>query len=278
MVGVEKQADRVPPIVTGCDLTFTEMAAVLASMFNIASHKFTAFNSRIGHFNRLGLREQGTRGVTTHHSREDCLRYVMAVQFTVLGIPPAKAIKTINEYWSVMAEGFDQASKGQESVLILELQALTDDLGDDTDERPRKAWLTTAAELPSVLARMGTAHILRLAPTLRAFSKTCAELGVGTAPVKPAPKLRVIYNDTARKIDAFVAASAPTEVDQSEPVSPPERPSLRDDLLHGAKAAADYTGLSTRQIYHMVYNGQIPFTQKGRAIFFRKSQLDEAFR
>lgn len=53
---------------------------------------------------------------------------------------------------------------------------------------------------------------------------------------------------------------------------------LRDDLLHGAKAAADYTGLTPRAIYHMVENGTIPHVRKGASIFFRKSQLDEAFR
>lgn len=52
---------------------------------------------------------------------------------------------------------------------------------------------------------------------------------------------------------------------------------LKDDLLHGAKAAAEYTGLTPRAIYHLVECGEIPHVKKGRTIFFRKSELDKAF-
>jgi len=52
---------------------------------------------------------------------------------------------------------------------------------------------------------------------------------------------------------------------------------LADDLLCGAEAAAAYTGLSVRQIYHLVYAEELPVLRKGRKLFFRKSSLDRAF-
>ena len=52
---------------------------------------------------------------------------------------------------------------------------------------------------------------------------------------------------------------------------------LSHDLLSGAKAAAEYTGLSERAIYHMVEKDQLPVTRKGRKIYFRKSELDATF-
>lgn len=53
---------------------------------------------------------------------------------------------------------------------------------------------------------------------------------------------------------------------------------LNEDLIAGAKAAAEYCGLTPRQFYHMVYRGDLPVIRKGRAMFFRKSELDAAFR
>lgn len=55
--------------------------------------------------------------------------------------------------------------------------------------------------------------------------------------------------------------------------------SLSTDLIKGAKAAAAYTGLAPRTIYHMVENGTLPVIRKGaRTLFFRKSELEDAFR
>lgn len=53
---------------------------------------------------------------------------------------------------------------------------------------------------------------------------------------------------------------------------------LNADLIHGAKAAADYCGLTRRAIYHMVEQGHLPVIRKGKGMFFRKSELDAAFR
>lgn len=52
---------------------------------------------------------------------------------------------------------------------------------------------------------------------------------------------------------------------------------LKDDLLPGAKAAAEYTGETTRAIYHMAEQGLLPVIRKGRKLYFRKSELDRAF-
>jgi excisionase family DNA binding protein len=53
---------------------------------------------------------------------------------------------------------------------------------------------------------------------------------------------------------------------------------LADDLIKGAKAAAEYTGLTEKQIYHLVEKGTLPVTRVGtRVLYFRKSALDAAF-
>ena len=55
---------------------------------------------------------------------------------------------------------------------------------------------------------------------------------------------------------------------------------LGNDLIKGAKSVEVETrGLITqRQVYHMVENGRLPVIRKGRAMFFRRSELEEAFR
>lgn len=52
---------------------------------------------------------------------------------------------------------------------------------------------------------------------------------------------------------------------------------LRNDLLFGAKAAAEYTGLTRRSIYHLVEKRKIPHGHIGIRIFFRKTELDLHF-
>jgi hypothetical protein len=53
---------------------------------------------------------------------------------------------------------------------------------------------------------------------------------------------------------------------------------LAEDLIKGAKAAAGYTGLTERQIYHLVENDALPVIRlRTRVLFFRKSDLDAAF-
>ena len=52
---------------------------------------------------------------------------------------------------------------------------------------------------------------------------------------------------------------------------------LSHDLLDGAAAAADYTGLPRRVIYRLADTGEIPVIRKGNKLFFRKSALDQAF-
>lgn len=52
---------------------------------------------------------------------------------------------------------------------------------------------------------------------------------------------------------------------------------LANDLLAGAKAAAEYTGLTERQIYHMAQSGHLPVIRMGKRLYFRRSELDKAF-
>jgi hypothetical protein len=52
---------------------------------------------------------------------------------------------------------------------------------------------------------------------------------------------------------------------------------LSDDLLAGAEAAAAFSGLSPRAIYHLVEAGNLPVIRKGRRLYFRKTELEKAF-
>lgn len=52
---------------------------------------------------------------------------------------------------------------------------------------------------------------------------------------------------------------------------------LKDDLLLGANAAADYLGMTPRQIYHFANTGALPCQRLGRRLVFRKSQLSGVF-
>lgn len=52
---------------------------------------------------------------------------------------------------------------------------------------------------------------------------------------------------------------------------------LKDDLLDGASAIAEYLGKTPRAVYHMVENRQIPVFRKGGRLYGRKSELDRAF-
>jgi hypothetical protein len=53
---------------------------------------------------------------------------------------------------------------------------------------------------------------------------------------------------------------------------------LSSDLLSGAKAAANYIGETPRAVYHIAENGLLPVIRKGRKLYFRKSELEAAFR
>jgi|TARA_R100000501_G_C2625442_1_gene118891 excisionase family DNA binding protein len=53
---------------------------------------------------------------------------------------------------------------------------------------------------------------------------------------------------------------------------------LNSDLIQGAAGAAEYTGLPRRMIYNMVENQQLPVIRRGRRLFFRRSELEAAFR
>lgn len=53
---------------------------------------------------------------------------------------------------------------------------------------------------------------------------------------------------------------------------------LNQDLIQGAEQAARYAGLSRRTIYHLVEKEQIPCVRMGSRLYFRRSELDAAFR
>lgn len=52
---------------------------------------------------------------------------------------------------------------------------------------------------------------------------------------------------------------------------------LRGDLICGAAAAAEYTGLELRTIYGLCAKDYLPHVRLGHRLFFRKSELDDTF-
>jgi excisionase family DNA binding protein len=53
---------------------------------------------------------------------------------------------------------------------------------------------------------------------------------------------------------------------------------LKEDLLSGASAAAAYIGVPARAVYHLVETDRLPVTRMGRRLYFRKTELEAAFR
>lgn len=53
---------------------------------------------------------------------------------------------------------------------------------------------------------------------------------------------------------------------------------LADDLLNGAAEAAAHVGLPRHTIYNMTEKGLLPVIRRGRRLFYRKSELENAFR
>ena len=58
---------------------------------------------------------------------------------------------------------------------------------------------------------------------------------------------------------------------------------LSDDLLDGAAAAAQFIfgasdGTNRKRVYRMTENGSLPVIRKGKRLFYRKSDLERAFR
>ena len=55
---------------------------------------------------------------------------------------------------------------------------------------------------------------------------------------------------------------------------------MLEDLIRGAKGVeTDSQGrIKARQVYHMVEYGQLPVIRKGRSMYFRRSELEAAFR
>jgi excisionase family DNA binding protein len=53
---------------------------------------------------------------------------------------------------------------------------------------------------------------------------------------------------------------------------------LSEDLLEGAAAAAAFIGLKRRTVYRLTENGDLPVIRKGKKLFYRKSDLERAFR
>jgi hypothetical protein len=51
---------------------------------------------------------------------------------------------------------------------------------------------------------------------------------------------------------------------------------LRDDLLTGAQAIADYLGWPLRRVYHCAHRQYLPIGRTGAILIARKSELDRA--
>ena len=58
-----------------------------------------------------------------------------------------------------------------------------------------------------------------------------------------------------------------------------EKPTmLNSDLINGAVEAARFIGITPRTVYHMCEAGTLPHIKKGKRLYFRRSELEAAFR
>jgi len=53
---------------------------------------------------------------------------------------------------------------------------------------------------------------------------------------------------------------------------------MASDVLKGAKAAADATGLTAREIFYLVERQYVPFRRVGRQLYFSRAALLAALR
>lgn len=53
---------------------------------------------------------------------------------------------------------------------------------------------------------------------------------------------------------------------------------LSDDIITSVKDASAFIRCTPRKVYHMVEKGYLPVIRKGRKLYFRKSELEAAFR
>jgi len=55
---------------------------------------------------------------------------------------------------------------------------------------------------------------------------------------------------------------------------------LSEDLIKGARGVEEYTGgmVTARQAYRLVDEGRLPVIRMGRTMYFRRSELEAAFR
>jgi len=56
------------------------------------------------------------------------------------------------------------------------------------------------------------------------------------------------------------------------------KPQLADDILRGAKAIAEFTGLKVHQVEYLLKNGNLPAKRVGKVWFTTCSELDDFFR
>lgn len=50
-----------------------------------------------------------------------------------------------------------------------------------------------------------------------------------------------------------------------------------DDLLPGAKSAAEFMGVTPHVVYNLVRNNRLPTVKLGSRLYFRKSALERVF-
>jgi hypothetical protein len=60
-------------------------------------------------------------------------------------------------------------------------------------------------------------------------------------------------------------------------LSPPNQPPLAADLLIGAEAIAEETGLSVRQVFYFAAKGELPVKKMGRLLTASRARLRKHF-
>lgn len=82
-------------------LSFGQLEATLAAMHGIASHKRTAFGSRLKHLQKLGLPigERPGKGKAGTYSLSQLMQMAAAVEMVQSGLNPAFIAKLLQQYW-----------------------------------------------------------------------------------------------------------------------------------------------------------------------------------
>ena len=232
----------------GVNLSGAPLSMVIKQMveiYGVPAPSAAAFGARVKNFARLGLFPSAPPGQGRDRllTESEMLDLAAVLEMTALGLPPERALSILR----ANCEFIRRAAYNVEEI-ELAMDSAIGEAGITSTIKLSFGGLYTAA-WPQILLERGRELSNRRAGSER----SC---GAGSTQLR----------ELRRRLPS------------RQPHDPNDSPAtLRDDLLKGAKAAADYIGISNRSVYRMVETKTIPFIKMGDLLFFRRSELDAAF-